>query len=126
MGRMRSTWGFLKPLSSVHIWSLKEVLVYFNGLQAAILREAGQAYLSIASDEDHGITRWLRTPVTQEEVKGLASGATTLRSCFMNRKVFVVDTDSSDNTLAEYWVSYENLSDADLPQEGGYLPRTTS
>lgn len=120
---MRPTWTQLQPILAPSEWKDLEVLLEFNGPQAVLVERDGQAYLSIASDESAGRTRWLRAPISAMERDALMNGFASLRDCIAKPDILVVDTDEAGAVAMEATVALDRLSEADLPGVDSTLPQ---
>ena len=123
---MRPTWTPLQPILFPSVWKDVEVLLEFNGPQAVLVERDGHAYLSIASDESEGRTRWLRAPISALERESLMYGFASLHDCIAKPEVLVVDTDETGAVVMEATVALDRLSEADLPGIDSTLPQAES
>ncbi|MCK5801158.1 MAG: hypothetical protein KAI47_28415 [Deltaproteobacteria bacterium] len=103
-------------------WTLREVILDFNGPQLTVMDGPDGTYLSMASDEDQAVVRWLRALVSDVELEALLSGGTTVRECLLKPHLWVVD-EKPDGTLRDQWrVALDDLDKEELPEPDSYLP----
>lgn len=119
---MRSTWRLPAPRHPVRTWHEKNVILDFNGPQLVVLESEGALYLSVASDEDEGVIRWLRAPITDAENRELLAREKTVLECLRKPTILVVDTDEHGHSTAEYVVPFDLLTEDDLPLAGAFVP----
>lgn len=122
---MRPSWRLPDPLAPSHRWRDVDVLLEFNGPQLVLVDGGDGVYLSVASDESEGSTRWLRSKLSPLERKALLSGATTVREAIIKPEIWVVDTDRAGKVIMETAVAPEALSEDDLPTVDSVLPDET-
>lgn len=99
------------------------ILVEYNGPQIVLADSASGKYLGVAADEDETAIRWIYAPVTSVELRALAGGAVTTRDVIVKPKVYVVDTDHSDNVTGVWECDAATLDDGNLPDRGALLPK---
>lgn len=99
------------------------VLVEYNGPQIVIADSSSGKYLGVAADEDETAVRWIYAPITSVELRALAGGAATTKDVIVKPKVYVVDTDHSENVINVWTCDATTLDDGNLPDRGALLPK---
>lgn len=119
---MRPTWKLPTKGTPAHPWALREVVLEYEGPQVTIVDGPGGIYVSVATDADDELIRWLRAPISTVEYKALFAGAVSLRDCIRRGQIYVVDESHDGEAVEQFRISCEELTEADLPTAESYLP----
>ena len=124
---MRPTWRIHETLKPANTWRDKQILIAFNGPQLVLVGGSDGDYLSVAAGEDERAVRWLRSPISKNELEALLAGSTTVRECILKPNVWVVDVNSSTGeVLMEAKVTPDDLSGDNLPAVDSHLPEVVT
>ncbi|MGH6712820.1 MAG: hypothetical protein ACREEK_28165 [Bradyrhizobium sp.] len=110
-------------LSAWPNWAPKHVLEEYEGPRLIVHERGGRDYLGLVVDHDDNKVRWIFTPVSPVELRGLMHHGETLRSAILKDRVFVVDYDAESQSTAEVSeIDGDNIPESALPAVSALMP----